>query len=328
MPESGRSPEPPRPDERFAETAPRAGRRAPGGEWVGRRLGKYDLVGLLGAGGMGVVYEAQDTVLNRRVALKLLPPALAESDRQALRRFLREAQAAARLNHPNVVAIYDVVPDGEVNYLVMELARRGSAQDYLRRRGRLPWPKATRIVADLCRGLAAAHEQGLVHRDVKPANVMRSADRVVKLADFGLAKPVGGEASLTGSGIVGTPDYMSPEQCRGEPLDARTDLYALGATYYALLVGRPPYPRGVPVQTMFAHCSSPVPDPRAAVPEVPPAVVAVIQKAMAKRPGERYQSAAEMLADLKLIDAGVGDADISFPDLPARPMPPPRCSPT
>jgi serine/threonine protein kinase len=207
--------------------------------WVGQRLGKYEITGKLGQGGMGVVYEGQDTLLKRPVAVKLLPEAVAANP-EALKRFLHEAQAAARLNHPNVVAIHEADQWQGTVYLVLELVRGESAEQALQTRGPLPWREATRILADVCRGLAAAHAAGLVHRDIKPGNILLAADGAVKLADFGLAKPVDHNGpALTGPGLaIGTPHFMSPEQCRSAPLDPRSDLYSLGATYYALLFDR------------------------------------------------------------------------------------------
>jgi hypothetical protein len=218
---------------------------------IGRRLGNFEIVGVLGKGGMGEVFEAEDRFIKRRVAVKLLPQSLS-GDQQALQRFLLEAQAAGRLSHPNAVGMHYVgEQDGEY-YIAMELIRGGSAKDFLAARGPFNWPKATRVVADVCRALDAAHRAGMVHRDIKPANIMRAEDGTVKLADFGLAKQTAsGSESLTGAGqLLGTPEYMSPEQCRGEPADSRSDLYSLGATYFALLTGRSPFakpgdPRGL-----------------------------------------------------------------------------------
>jgi hypothetical protein len=262
-------------------------------------VGKYLLTGRLGRGGMGVVYEARDTLLERPVALKVLTT----TEAAAWRRCLREARAAARLNHPNVVALYEAEQRDGLCYLVMELVPGGSAHDVLQKQGALPWPAATRVIADACRGLAAAHAAGLIHRDVKPANLMRAPDGSTKLSDFGLARA----AEQTGPSVLsslragGTPQYMSPEQSRGEPLDPRTDLYSLGATYYALLVGRPPYPGDAPLPLMYAHCSQPVPDPRADRPEVPEGCAAIVRRAMAKYPAERYRTAADMLAALEAV---------------------------
>lgn len=281
--------------------------KAAGDVWVGRRIGKYEIRHRLGEGGMGVVYRARDTVLRRDVAIKLLPDVLS-ADPASRKRFLREAQAAARLNHPNLVAVLDVEQREGTFFLVMELVSGGSAQDALRVRGAFAWPLATWIATRACRGLVAAHAAGLVHRDVKPSNVLLGPDGMVKLADFGLAKVADlSAASLTGTGrVLGTPHYMSPEQCRAEEADECSDVYSLGATYYALLTGRPPYPLDVPVQVMFAHCSRPIPDPRTKDASMPAACATLLRKAMAKRRDERHGSAAAMLADLEAILAAAG----------------------
>ena len=189
----------------------------------------------------------------------------------------------------------------------MELVRGGSASDFLKKRGPFNWPEATRIIADVCRGLSAAHAAGLVHRDIKPANIMRAEDGTVKLADFGLAKGVErvGESLSGTNAIVGTPEYMSPEQCSSQPADARSDLYSLGATYFALMTGRSPFgDRATVMQILFAHTQHPVPDPRTLRPEIPEACVAVVLRAMAKEPADRYRTAPEMLADLDAILGG------------------------
>jgi serine/threonine-protein kinase len=265
-------------------------------------LGKYRLGRRLGQGGMGVVYEAEDTVLKRRVAIKVLPDSAA-ADAETMRRFVREARSAGRLNHPNVITIYEVDQRDGMYYLVMELIEGGSVQDRLQANGTIPWQEATHILADACRGLAAAHVAGLIHRDLKPANLICTREGRVKLADFGLARPVQpSSAGITVPGAVaGTLDYMSPEQCRGEPLDGRTDIYSLGATYFALLTGRPPYPRDGSLEVMFAHCSQPIPDPCAGNPDIPRGCAAVVRRALAKYPAERYASATEMLSQLQAL---------------------------
>ncbi len=266
-----------------------------------KRLGKYLLKSKLGQGGMGVVYLATDTRLQRDVVIKLLPKELA-SNPDAVRRFLREARNAARLNHPNVVLVHDVDQQRGFTFLVMEWVDGCTAADLLAD-GPLTWYEATWIITEACRGLAAAHTANLVHRDIKPSNIMQTQSGLVKLADFGLAKAA--EASLnvanplTKSGtILGTPHFMSPEQCQGEPLDPRSDLYSLGATYYALLTGQPPYADANPLQVMFAHCSKPTPDPRTLRVDVPDGCAQVAMRAMAKNRSDRFQSADEMLAAL------------------------------
>jgi serine/threonine protein kinase/putative intracellular protease/amidase len=264
---------------------------------VGTQLGKYHIVGRLGQGGMGVVYQAVDTLLQRPVAIKVLPEAVA-SDEQALQRLLREARAAAKLNHAHVVAIHDINQHDGVHFLVMELVD-GPSLASLIEKGPLDWREATRAVADACRALTAAHGAAIIHRDIKPGNLLRAADGLVKLADFGLAKATD-HSSLTQSGsVLGTPLFMSPEQCQSLPLDVRSDIYSLGATYYMLLTGQPPYRGHGSIEVMFAHVSNPIPDLRKIRPDLPEACSAIIRKAMAKNPGQRFQSAEQMLGALE-----------------------------
>jgi serine/threonine protein kinase len=282
-------------------------------------IDKYVVVREIGRGGMGVVYEARDPALDRPVALKLV------NDRADPRRFLIEAQAAAKVIHPNLVPIFDLGEHDGRPFLVMELVNGVSASEFLARRGALRWKTATRIVAAACRGLAAIHEAGLVHRDVKPSNLLISKGGVVKVADFGLARMLGRDApSLTGEQVVGTPHYMSPEQCYSEPVDARSDVYSLGVTYFVLLTGRPPYHAEHELQIMFAHCNDAVPDPRTVVAAVPTACAEVVRKAMAKSPADRYQSAREMLAALEPILAADHTEELSAlggEETPARDAP-------
>ncbi|MBA4187439.1 MAG: hypothetical protein C0467_05405 [Planctomycetaceae bacterium] len=259
-------------------------------------IGKYVVLRELGQGGMGVVFEARDPTLDRPVAVKLV------KDRGDPERFLREARAAARVIHPNCVPIFDMGEHAGNPFLVMELVVGMSASDYLERHAPLSPRVATDIVAAACRGLQAIHDAGLVHRDIKPSNLLISKAGTVKVADFGLARVVDGNApTLTGDRTIGTPQFMSPEQCYAEPADARSDVYSLGATYYVLLTNRHPYRGEHELQIMFAHCNDPIPDPREVVPSVPESCAQAVRKAMAKNPAERYQSAQEMLADLEAI---------------------------
>ncbi|OAI51353.1 hypothetical protein AYO44_00655 [Planctomycetaceae bacterium SCGC AG-212-F19] len=266
---------------------------------VGTHLGKYRITGVLGLGGMGVVYKAHDPMVDREVAIKLLPAELAQDDK-ALQRFLLEARTAGKLSHPNTVAVYDVGQDGEAYFLVLELVPGGSVESRLKI-GKLSWREATRIVADACKGLGAAHDLGMVHRDLKPSNLLIAADGTVKIADFGLAKSMAGLGSgLTQVGqVIGTPYFMSPEQCEGRPMDGRGDIYSLGATFYRLLTGKKPYEHSeTTMQVMYAQCNYPPPDPSEIAPDIPAQCRAIVFRAMAKQPADRYQSAREMLNDL------------------------------
>lgn len=283
--------------------------------WIGGRLGKYEITALLGVGGMGVVLKAHDPSIERDVAIKVLPAELS-TDENTLNRFLSEAKSAGRLNHPNTVTIYEVAADESVYYLVMEVVSGGSTADYLEQSGAYAVGEATRLVSEACRGLAAAHQQGLVHRDVKPANLLLTQEGVVKVADFGLAKRAAQQSMMmTQEGhLVGTPYYMSPEQCQGLQVDARSDVYSLGATYYSLLTGKCPFQdTGSIVQVMFAHCNAGPPDPREVRGSVPAACAAIIQRAMAKQAEDRYQSMDQMRVDLEAVLAAISGAGIQLP---------------
>ena len=262
---------------------------------VGAMFGKYQVQSVIGKGGMGLVYEGEDTILGRRVAIKFLPDSLIENPK-AVERFITEAQVAGRLNHPNVVAIYDIGQEGDHYFIVMELLNPQSAANYLKERGAMHWYEATRIIADCCAALQAAHQVGLVHRDLKPDNILCSPTGSTKLVDFGLVKDLGLDGhALTQTGVVaGTPLYMSPEQASDGKVDHRSDLYSLGGTYYALLTGRPPFLGEAAPQIMFKHVTAPTPDPRDLVKDIPEACVQVVMRAMSKKPEDRYQTADEM----------------------------------
>lgn len=284
-------------------------------DWIGRRLGKYEITGVLGVGGMGVVLAAHDTSIERNVAIKVLPAELS-SDEIALGRFFAEAKSAGKLSHPNTVTIYEISQEGDTCYLVMELVSGGSAEDKLQRQGACSVSEATRMVIEACQGLSAAHDAGLVHRDIKPANLLLTKDGTVKVSDFGLAKRTQNQTlQMTKVGqIIGTPYYMSPEQCESREADARSDVYSLGATYYGLLTGKNPYSEsGSVVQVMYSHCNADPPDPREIRTDVPAACAQIIERAMAKRPEQRYQTAAEMRVDLEAVLAAMSGAGIALP---------------
>jgi len=293
---------------------PPSGSRS-GQAWVGNRLGRYEIRGLLGSGGMGIVYRAFDTLIEREVAIKVLSEEVSDNSLN-LQRFLAEAKSAGKLLHSNAVAIYEIGQEGDQFYLVMELITGGSAADMMDRVGPLTVDVATRIVADACRGLAAAHAVGLVHRDIKPANLLCTEEGGVKVADFGLAKAtIDKSRQMTQAGkIVGTPYFMSPEQCESRPVDHRSDIYSLGATYYCLLTGVHPYDAaGSVVQVMYAHCNGPLLNPRELRPELPAACSQIIARSTAKLPEDRYQRATEMLADLEALAANLTSTTVVLP---------------
>jgi len=258
------------------------------------RWGTYEVVGVVGTGGMGVVLKAFDTALNRYVAIKILAPHLGSSG-SARRRFSREAQASAAVVHDNVIEIYHVAEAAGLPYLVMPYVRGPSLQRRLDNEGPLAVVEILRVGMQAAAGLAAAHAQGLVHRDVKPANILL-ADGVVrvKLTDFGLARAAD-DASLTKTGfIAGTPQYMSPEQSRGEPVDQRSDLFSLGSVLYAMCIGRPPF-RAETSYGVLRRITDEEPRPiREINPDIPDWLCHIVEKLMAKRPDDRFQSAAEV----------------------------------
>ncbi|HYH63995.1 MAG TPA: serine/threonine-protein kinase, partial [Urbifossiella sp.] len=287
---------------------------------VPERLGKYRVVGVLGRGGMGVVYRAEDPVLRRTVALKVLP-ARAAADPVARERFLREARAQAAVEHDHVVAIYEVVDDAAVPFLAMPVLRGLTLADALRANPQPPVAEAVRIAREAADGLAAAHATGLVHRDIKPGNIWLEAGRLrVKLLDFGLARaagdadPVSGEslpadAHLTQTGaVIGTPAYMSPEQALGRPLDHRTDLFSLGVVLYQMVAGRPPFPGKTAAEIMAAVVRvEPVPVAEV-VPGLPPALADLIGRLLAKNPAARPPTAAAVAAALQAVELGLTSA--------------------
>ncbi len=284
-------------------------------EWVGRRLGKYEITGILGVGGMGYVLRAHDTSIERDVAIKVLPVELSV-DEVVLGRFLAEAKSAGKLNHPNIVTIYEVAQDGPTHYLVMEVVSGGSAEEHLEQHGAYSVSDATRMAIETCCGLTAAHEAGLIHRDIKPANLLLTPDGRVKVADFGLAKRTQNKTlQVTKAGqIIGTPYYMSPEQCESREADARSDVYSLGATYYGLLTGKSPYQdSGSVVQVMYAHCNADPPDPREIRASVPVACAQIIERAMATNPDQRYPSTEAMRSDLEAVLAALSGVGIRLP---------------
>jgi eukaryotic-like serine/threonine-protein kinase len=279
--------------------------------------GRYQLGSLLGAGGMARVYVASDRVLERQVAVKVLSPSDAQ-DPLFVERFRREARAAARLSHPNIVAVFDSGCDADLPYLVMEYVPGQSLAQLLARQGRLAPRRAVELAIQVCGALAAAHAQGLVHRDIKPANVLVGPDGQVQVTDFGIVKAAAA-ATLTGTGtVLGTAAYLSPEQAQGGPVDARSDLYGLGCVLYELLCGSPPFGSGAdrsPVAIATRHVSELPEPPSARNPLVAPALEAVVLTALAKDPAQRYQSAVELQHALERVLAG--DA---VPVLPTEPL--------
>jgi serine/threonine-protein kinase len=272
--------------------------------------GRYQVGELLGYGGMAEVHRGRDLRLGRDVAIKTLRSDLAR-DAMFQMRFRREAQNAAGLNHPAIVAVYDTGeehgPSGEeLPYIVMEFVNGRTLKEVLGAEGRLMPRRALEIVADICSALEFSHRHGIIHRDIKPGNVMLTQTGQVKVMDFGIARALASGASTMTqtSAVIGTAQYLSPEQARGESVDARSDVYATGCVIYELLCGHPPFVGDNPVSVAYQHVRE---DPRpasASNPDVTPAIDAIVLKALAKNPANRYQSAGEMRADLLRAAAG------------------------
>jgi serine/threonine-protein kinase len=269
-----------------------------GQSWTGRKLGAYLIEEQIGRGGMGVVYRAEQPGLGRKVALKLIAPQLAQEP--AFRdRFRRESRLAAAIDHPNIIPVYEAeIAGNDLLYIAMRYVEGTDLREIIQREGRLDVRRAASIVAQTASALDAAHARDLVHRDVKPANVLIAGappHEHAYLTDFGLTKHIASDSALTETGQwVGTLDFVAPEQIMGEAVDGRADVYSLGCVLYEALVGQPPYPRDADVAKIYAHLNEPPPRVTDHLPELSPEFDAVIARALAKRRDDRYATAGEM----------------------------------
>jgi serine/threonine-protein kinase len=267
---------------------------------------RYRVIGLLGTGGMARVYRARDELLGREVALKVLNERLS-SDRSFVERFRREAQNAASLNHPNIVALYDYGDENDRYFIVMELIEGRSLNEVITEDGALMPERAAEIARDTAKGLGRAHEAGIVHRDIKPHNIMITGNGQTKVTDFGIARALGGngEATMTQTGmVIGTAAYLSPEQAQGNPVDARSDVYSLGCVLHEALTGDAPFAGDTPLSIAYKHVRENPERASAVNSDVPDALDAIVMKAMSKNPDNRYADAGELADDLDRYLAG------------------------
>jgi serine/threonine protein kinase len=275
------------------------------GRWRRFLLGRYKVLDQLGSGGMGQVYLCADRQLGRRVAIKVLPFAKARQPSN-LERFQREARAAAILNHPNIVRAYEVCQDDDLHYLVLEYVEGACLKEIVARQGPLSFLRAVQYMRQAASGLQHAYQNGLVHRDIKPANLLIDISGTLKILDLGLARFFQDETDDVSikhnESVLGTVDYLAPEQAvNSHNVDVRADIYSLGCTFYYCLTGQPPFAEGTPAQKVIWHQSRRPRSIKAVRPDVPEGLLAIIGKAMAKDPADRYQTPAELIRELDAL---------------------------
>lgn len=268
--------------------------------WVGKKLGKYQVTRLLGCGGMGAVYQAFHILLEKIVCLKILFPSLIQPGKKMVERFLREAKAIASLQHPNIVAIYDIEKENDIYFIVMEYIAGKTLNQLLEEKDAFTIHEAIDIAIETAKALGSAHRQHIIHRDVKPANIMVTEDGKVKLTDFGLATSTDISGKISGSNeIWGTPIYLSPEYIKGEAIDGRSDIYSLGVMLFHMLTGEPPYTGRNPISIIHQHIEAQIPSIRGIREDVPIELDEIVAKAMAKKVEDRYTTAEEMAEALR-----------------------------
>jgi len=263
-------------------------------------LGRYEVLGELGQGAMGVVYKAKDPLIDRVVAIKTINLGLATDEKEEYEgRFYQEAKAAGRLNHPNIVTIYDVGKSGDVAYIAMELLEGRELRDIMNEGALLPVDQVLNIVAQVAQGLAYAHEHEIVHRDVKPSNIMVIRDGHVKITDFGIARMASSSVRTQTGMVLGSPKYMSPEQVMGKSIDQRSDIFSLGVMLYEMLTGQAPFDGENVNAIMYQTLNAVPPPPNMMNPAIPEMVNFIVAKALAKKVEDRYQNAKDFAADLR-----------------------------
>jgi len=265
--------------------------------------GRYEIIEEIGRGGMAIVYLAKCMVLNRYVGIKVLRPEYRD-DAEFIKRFKIEAQSAGSLSHPNIVSIYDVGNEDDIEYIVMEYVEGITLKQYLSTKGVLPWKEAVDFASQISSGLEHAHKKGIVHKDIKPENIIITKEGILKITDFGIAKALNQGTIATGGLTMGSVHYFSPEQARGGFTDAKTDLYSLGILLYEMVTGKLPFEGDSAISVAMQHLEKPPVRPSIYNPSIPRGLEAVILKAMKKEQSERYQSATQMLIDLKKVYVG------------------------
>ncbi|MBA4547505.1 Stk1 family PASTA domain-containing Ser/Thr kinase [Thermoactinomyces intermedius] len=265
----------------------------------GKKLGgRYEIVSRVGGGGMAVVYKAKDVLLNRYVAIKVLSESLS-NDSEFIRRFSREAQAAASLSHPNIVNVYDVGRDHFTHYIVMELVEGPTLKQYIQERGPLPVQEAATIAVQICDGLAHAHENQIVHRDIKPHNILLGPNGRAKVTDFGIARAASSSTITQQGSVMGSVHYFSPEQARGGVIGEKSDLYSLGIVLYEMLTGRIPFDGDSAISIALKHLQETPEDPRKYNSNIPDNVAEIVMKALSKNPEDRFESARDMMKSIQ-----------------------------
>ncbi len=269
----------------------------------GRLLaGRYELIEKIGEGGMAIVYKAKCRLLNRYVAIKILRPEFTK-DEQFVENFKRESQAAAGLSHPNIVSVFDVGHEGNIHFIVMELVEGKTLSQLIEEKGRLDYKEAISITKQVASALSLAHKNQIIHRDIKPHNILITNTGVAKLADFGIAKAVSAATIIGGNNkVMGSVHYFSPEQARGAYVDERSDIYSLGIVLYEMLTGKVPFDGDNPISIALMHINDPMPSVSAEVPGIPPQLEKIIMKATDKYQNNRYRTADEMIEDLDNIE--------------------------
>src|SRR6266508_1430585 len=289
-----------------------------------KKFGRYEIKAELGRGGMATVYRAYDPIFDREVAIKVLPREFLH-DPKFRDRFQREIKTVARLEHPAIVPVYDVGEEDDLPFFVMRYMSGGSLTDWIKR-GRFSLEHTARIIEKLAQALSYAHRRGIIHRDLKPDNILFDDNGEPFISDFGVAKFTEAATNLTGTGLIGTPAYMSPEQAKGEPVDHRADIYGLGVIVYQMLSGRQPYDADTPMGVVVKHVTQPVPEILRVTPDLPESTDTVIKTAMAKDKQKRYTTATDLSRALNVAAFGTEGIIVNPPSTPFVKSTPPSSS--